>query len=163
MNDQIVNVGRHPDAWKEWLEFRARFHDYSFRNRMLVHAQRPHAQHVAGYKAWHKQGRQVRGGESGNFIWVPIFDTADTEEEAEDEGVEVGEKYLDWFRVGHVYAWRQTVPIVERSPEEIGPEEEGRSIETVGTPRAQTAVEAGTDTLPEPIPLLSGDEHEDIL
>jgi hypothetical protein len=57
-----------PDAgWKRWLRARAAFHQYSFRNQLLIAMQCPDATHVAGYKAWQKIGYQVRRGEKGIY------------------------------------------------------------------------------------------------
>lgn len=165
MRTEILNIGRNEEAWREWMEFRARFHDYSFRNRILIKSQcdGTDAQIVKGYRDWLKNGRQVAGGENGQMIWCPIPDTADDEEEAEEEGVEVGEEYVSKYDIGYVFAWHQTIPIVDRAPEEIGANTEAKSIQTVDHPRAKTAAEAGTETLPEPIPTLDGSSHADLL
>lgn len=53
------------EAWKAWLTYAASFRSYSVRNILLIHAQRPMATQVAGYKSWQERGRQVRKGERG--------------------------------------------------------------------------------------------------
>jgi hypothetical protein len=150
MNRQIMEIGGNEKAWEEWLEFRSRFHQYSLANASLIFAQDPDARLVMGYKQWIKQGRQVEGGESGILIWVPYFKTPDDEEEAEEQGVEMDEEYLAGFGTAYVFAWHQTAPITEEDLHKY----DGDAV---------TAEEAGTKTLPEPIPLLEGDEHRDLL
>jgi antirestriction protein ArdC len=66
--DQLV----HGRPWQEWLAFASRFHTYSFRNLLLVLAQKPEATLVAGYTTWQKLGRQVRKGETGIQIYAPV-------------------------------------------------------------------------------------------
>ena len=59
------------DRFGAWLRARAAFHNYSFRNSLLIAQQRPEATQVAGYKAWQKLGRQVRKGERAIRIFAP--------------------------------------------------------------------------------------------
>jgi antirestriction protein ArdC len=66
--DQLV----HGRPWQEWLAFASRFHTYSFRNLLLILAQKPEATLVAGYTTWQKLGRQVRKGETGIQIYAPV-------------------------------------------------------------------------------------------
>lgn len=49
----------------QFLAFQARFHNYSFRNCMLIAIQRPDATFVAGFRRWRELGRFVRKGEKG--------------------------------------------------------------------------------------------------
>src|SRR4051812_18302610 len=74
------------DEWRRMLEAVARFHQYSWRNVMLILAQFPKATRVAGYKAWQDMGRQVRKGEHG----FDILGGRDVYAEVEDP--ETGEK-----------------------------------------------------------------------
>jgi hypothetical protein len=60
------------DGWRGWLQTAARFHQYSFLNTLLIHAQRPDATHVAGYRVWQSLGRQVDKGQRGIRILAPI-------------------------------------------------------------------------------------------
>lgn len=67
--------------WKEWLDFLASFHRYSFNNSVLILRQRPEATAVAGFKAWQTKGRQVRKGEKGIKIFgKPFRAVTDTDE-----------------------------------------------------------------------------------
>lgn len=60
------------ESFKEYLRYMATFHDYSWRNVMLIAAQRPDASLVAGFHAWRKKGRFVRKGEKGIRILAPL-------------------------------------------------------------------------------------------
>jgi antirestriction protein ArdC len=60
------------DTFRAYLDVQARFHRYSPNNALLILAQRPDATQVAGYGAWKALGRQVRRGERGIKILVPM-------------------------------------------------------------------------------------------
>lgn len=68
---------------KRLLEVSARFHDYSFRNQLLIAMQRPDATRVAGFQAWKKLGRFVKKGEKGIVIIAPMV-LRRQDEEAKD-------------------------------------------------------------------------------
>ncbi|MEY7849087.1 ArdC-like ssDNA-binding domain-containing protein [Natrarchaeobius sp. A-rgal3] len=62
------------DQFKEWLDVQSRFHDYSYRNTLLIKLQCPHATTVAGYRTWQNEfDRHVREGEKAIWIWAPII------------------------------------------------------------------------------------------
>lgn len=67
------------------LDFASRFHRYSLNNQALIASQCPQATYVAGYRAWHKLGYQVRKGERGIRILAPrpYTRTTDAGEEVE--------------------------------------------------------------------------------
>lgn len=55
----------------ELLKFMSKFHNYSFRNQMLIEEQWRGAQAVASYNKWKKLGYPVKKGEKGRIlIWV---------------------------------------------------------------------------------------------
>src|SRR4051794_9050642 len=60
------------DTFRAYLDVQARFHRYSPNNALLILAQRPDATRVAGYRAWQSLGRQVKRGERGIKILVPM-------------------------------------------------------------------------------------------
>lgn len=63
---------RESDAMDRFLDARAAFHDYSFRNAMLIKMQKPDATRVAGYSTWDKEfDRHVKEGENAIWIWRP--------------------------------------------------------------------------------------------
>jgi len=86
-------------GWRRALEFRQRFHHYSFFNTSLILAQRPDATLVAGYRTWQKNNRQVRKGEQGLTILAPML-TRDPDDETR--------KLLTGFRCVKVFGLSQT-------------------------------------------------------
>ncbi|WP_259532836.1 ImmA/IrrE family metallo-endopeptidase [Halalkaliarchaeum sp. AArc-CO] len=60
--------------FQEWLDVQSRFHDYSYRNTLLIKQQCPEATRVAGYRAWQEDfNRHVKEGEQAIWIWAPII------------------------------------------------------------------------------------------
>lgn len=60
------------EKFKEYLTTMSKFHNYSFRNTMLILFQKPDASFIAGYGAWQKNfNRQVKKGEKGIKILAP--------------------------------------------------------------------------------------------
>ena len=54
------------EKYKNFLNTMAKFHNYSFRNSILIELQRPDATYVAGYNSWKKSfNRHVKKGEKG--------------------------------------------------------------------------------------------------
>jgi len=84
--------------WQHYLDFQAQFHSYSFRNVLLIAAQRHEATRVAGFRAWQRMNRFVRKGEKAIFVLAPMVYRA-TEESADDERVIRGFKYVAVFDV----------------------------------------------------------------
>jgi DNA primase len=60
------------DVWRQMLRAAAKFHHYSPHNVLLITAQCPDAQAVAGYQTWKQLDRQVRKGEKGIAILAPV-------------------------------------------------------------------------------------------
>jgi len=60
------------ERWQRYLAQQARFHRYSFRNTLLIHAQFPGATRVAGKRAWEQLGRRVRAGAEPIWILGPV-------------------------------------------------------------------------------------------
>src|SRR5450755_325209 len=60
------------EALQNYLNTMGRFHNYSWRNVLLIGAQRPTATHVAGYHTWRDLGRHVKTSEKGIMIFAPI-------------------------------------------------------------------------------------------
>jgi hypothetical protein len=60
--------------FQEWLDVQSRFHDYSYRNTLLIKQQCPEATKVAGYRTWQEEfDCHVEAGESAIWIWAPII------------------------------------------------------------------------------------------
>jgi antirestriction protein ArdC len=60
------------EEWRSYLDFQSRFYRYSYRNTLLIAAQRRNATQVAGYRAWHKLNRYVLKGEEAIWILAPV-------------------------------------------------------------------------------------------
>ena len=60
-----------PQALYELFLFKAQFHEYSYKNVILIHAQREGALQVAGFKKWKDQGYHIRKGEHAIKILAP--------------------------------------------------------------------------------------------
>ncbi|MCG2826980.1 MAG: ImmA/IrrE family metallo-endopeptidase [Thermoplasmatales archaeon] len=58
---------------KNYLEFCARFHNYSWSNQILILLQCPDATHVAGFRTWQSMGRSIRKGSSAIRILAPMM------------------------------------------------------------------------------------------
>src|SRR5438067_12095908 len=70
--EQAVGAIHDSDTFRAYLDAQARFHSYSFGNVLLILSQKPDATRVAGYQTWKTLGRQVRRGEKGIRIIVPM-------------------------------------------------------------------------------------------
>ena len=105
------------ETFRRYLDAQAKFHHYSWGNVLLIVSQRPDATQVAGYRTWQALGRQVRRGESGIRIMVPMRRRVERDDEEDSES----ETRL-FFGTGHVWDISQTdgpalpslaVPILE--------------------------------------------------
>src|SRR2546423_11192428 len=70
--EQAVGAIQDSETFRAYLDAQARFHQYSFGNVLLILSQKPDATRVAGYHTWRALGRQVRRGEKGIRIIVPM-------------------------------------------------------------------------------------------
>ena len=66
------NLGN-SEAWKQWLDFAGRFHNYSLMNQLLIQMQCPEATHVSGFKAWKAMGRNITPGSKAIWVRAPRF------------------------------------------------------------------------------------------
>ncbi|GAB3823093.1 hypothetical protein GCM10028799_39020 [Kribbella italica] len=64
---------RTADDWKRWLKTATAFHEHSFRNAILIAAQRPDATLVGGWSTWKHLGRNVSKGEKAIRVFAPVF------------------------------------------------------------------------------------------
>ncbi len=93
-------------GFARYLRTMARFHQYSARNVALIHAQRPDATRVAGYRAWQALGRQVRKGERGIRIIAPYRRVLTEGDDEGDPGA--GGALVTGFGVATVFDLGQT-------------------------------------------------------
>ncbi|MGC1209572.1 MAG: ArdC-like ssDNA-binding domain-containing protein [Ornithinimicrobium sp.] len=92
-----VEALRTSQQWSAYLAFCASFHRYSINNLLLIMAQRPQAEQVAGYRAWQAKGRQVRKGEQS--IRILGTGTVKVTEEDEETGEVIDGKRRVYFSV----------------------------------------------------------------
>jgi len=102
----LASVSEDPEALARFLAFRARFHDYSLNNSILIWCQCPSARYCMGYRAWQKHGRQVRKGERGLTILAPIVRKA--KEAAGSTQSESDERCVVGYRTTTVFDYAQT-------------------------------------------------------
>jgi hypothetical protein len=98
--DAVASVAS-SEGWLGYLAAMRRFHAYAPTNVLMILAQRPDAQLVAGYRTWQSLGRQVVKGARGIAIWAPC--TRRVELEDKDSGETVSTKRLSGFRLVHVF------------------------------------------------------------
>jgi len=95
-----TDEARKSEEMQRYLDFVARFHQYSPSNIFLIMLSKPDATMVAGFQAWKKMGRYVMKGEKG----IPIFAPMIYKEDPNDEN----SKVLHGFRVVYVFDISQT-------------------------------------------------------
>ncbi|ONI79097.1 hypothetical protein BWI15_00180 [Kribbella sp. ALI-6-A] len=120
--DEIRKL-RTADDWKRWLRTASAFHEYSFRNAVLIAAQRPDATLVGGWNTWKHLGRRVVKGQKAIRIFAPVFSrsnkivtgekevTRRTDHELADDSETAKARpgrQLVGFRVAHVWDVSQT-------------------------------------------------------
>jgi len=67
-----VQDARTTDHFQNYLDVMSSFHDYSYRNTLLIKMQCPNATKVAGYNTWRNEfDRHVKEGEEAIWIWAP--------------------------------------------------------------------------------------------
>lgn len=103
----VANPATGDETFDRYLNWISRFHSYSFGNIGLILSQKPDSTYVAGYKTWQQLGRQVRGGEKGIAILVPMRTKPRTEldPETQEERAVPGRLF---FGIGHVFDVSQT-------------------------------------------------------
>lgn len=70
-----IKLIRNSEDYKRWLNFYDGFHQYSFRNTMLIYMQNPSASLCAGFNTWKNKKMYVKAGEKGLKILAPITET----------------------------------------------------------------------------------------
>jgi len=59
--------------WRRYLEIQSRFHNYSYRNVLLIAAQCQDATRIAGFNTWRRLNRSVRKGEKAIWVLAPML------------------------------------------------------------------------------------------
>ena len=110
------------ERFKEYLDVMSKFHNYSYKNTMLIAMQKPDASRVAGFNSWkNKFGRTVTKGEKGIQILAPAPFKVEKEQEKLDEDtglpmrdaagnpiIETVEVTIPYFKVVNVFDVSQT-------------------------------------------------------
>ena len=99
-----LEAGR-SEALLKFVECVSRFHQYSWRNCMLIAIQNPEATRVAGFRKWLELKRYVRKGEKGIAILAPMTYRKKVED---DHGSEKTEAGIRGFKVVYVFDVSQT-------------------------------------------------------
>jgi hypothetical protein len=94
-----VDALRSSESWLAWLGMASRFRAYSFRNQLLILAQRPEATRVAGFRAWQSLGRQVSRGQKGIAILAPSIRKVAETETADAKSIVTGFRFVTVFDV----------------------------------------------------------------
>lgn len=116
-----LEAGR-SEALLKFIDCVARFHQYSWRNCMLIALQNPEATLVAGFRKWLELKRYVRKSEKGIAILAPMTYRRKVEN---DDGCESTESGIRGFKVVYVFDVSQTdgedLPELARISGEPGP------------------------------------------
>lgn len=102
-----LEAGR-SEALKNYLAAMGRFHRYSWGNILLIAAQRPTANHVAGFHTWHDLERWVKKGEKGIMIFAPMRVKQQEAPSARGQAKQNEAFRLAGFRTAFVYDVEQT-------------------------------------------------------
>ena len=111
--ESALKEGKSDDLMK-YLTTMSRFHNYSFRNLVMIWSQREDATRVAGFRAWQKLGRMVKKGEKGIAIFAPMPFKQKEKNEGSRNRTAKGERKSDeevtmmGFKVVHVFDISQT-------------------------------------------------------
>ena len=83
--EQGLKEGFESDAYKNYLNTMAKFHNYSINNTLLINQQMPEATLVAGFNSWNNNfDRHVKKGEKGIKIIAPAPYTIKKEQQVVD-------------------------------------------------------------------------------
>ncbi len=96
-----TDQARKSEEMQKYLDFVAKFHQYSPSNIFLIMLTKPDATHVAGFQAWKKMNRRVKKGEHGIPIFAPMIHKEDPDDDKSP-------KVLSGFRVVYVFDVSQT-------------------------------------------------------
>ena len=111
--ESALREGKSDDLMK-YLTTMSRFHNYSFRNLVMIWSQREDATRVAGFRAWQKLGRMVKKGEKGIAIFAPMPFKQKEKNEGSRNRTAKGERKSNeevtmmGFKVVHVFDISQT-------------------------------------------------------
>lgn len=96
-----TDIARKSEVMQKYLEFTARFHQYSANNVWLILMTKPEATLVAGYQTWQNMHRFVKRGEKGIAIFAPLLYSQDPNDDSSP-------KKLGGFQIVYVFDVSQT-------------------------------------------------------
>jgi len=96
-----TDEARKSEEMQKYLDFVAKFHQYSPSNIFLIMLSKPDATQVAGFQSWKKMGRYVKKGEKGIPIFAPMIHKEDPDNDSSP-------KVLSGFRIVYVFDVSQT-------------------------------------------------------
>jgi len=123
-----------PEQFKQLLDFKSRFHNYSLGNILLILFQNPKASLVGSFRHWHDLGFPVKKGEKGLSIFVPApvsyFEVTDADgskrikklsqaTQRERELIDSGQieiKTVMKYKIGYVFDISQTTATEDDLP-----------------------------------------------
>jgi hypothetical protein len=110
---------RTSEGWQAYLNARARFPSYSWRNVLLILSQHPTAERVAGFRAWLELGYCVTKGSTGIRIWVRCAPSAKRMRAWRAAGADPQDKPRATYKLVSVFDTLSRV-CVACSPRELG-------------------------------------------
>ena len=88
---KLTDKAKFSDNIKNYFDFLAKFHKYSWNNRILIYSQNPNASFIAGFRAWQNRfDRKVSSGEKAIWIYAPrTFKEKKMVKKFDDDGKEI--------------------------------------------------------------------------
>jgi len=103
------NFKENPESLAELAAFKARFHNYSLNNTMLIYDQNPHAAFCGSFKKFKDMGYSVNRGEHGYKIFVPAVATYIKDESgAITQWSNASKELQQQAKVGQLETFKQT-------------------------------------------------------
>ena len=146
MHSQIVDAVKNisdDETWTVYLDWCARFHNYSFNNVLLAHMQCAGSKmsdptRLAPFAKWRDMGHPVRKGEKGLAIYAPMLVKIKPGEDGYVEGQ--NKQKLIGFRKAYVWDVQQV-----ESPETVPANPATKAYETDASGDVDPNVESGLD------------------
>ena len=66
-----TNEAKKSESMKQYLTLMSKFHNYSYKNQLIIFSQNPKATRIAGIKTWQSLNRKVKKGEKS--IVMPLL------------------------------------------------------------------------------------------
>jgi N-terminal domain of anti-restriction factor ArdC len=102
---------RTSEGWQAYLNARARFPSYSWRNVLLILSQHPTAEKVAGFRAWLELGYCVTKGSTGIRIWARCAPSAKPMRAWRAAGADPEDKPRATYKLVSVFAQDQVAEL----------------------------------------------------